>query len=415
MKSSLISGPSRWFSALGATLLIVSAAGCASPGQPRPPSLDLPETVQDLTAKRIGDEVQLHWTTPEKTTDRIAVKGPMTASICRIANPPSATCTPIKQLQVQSGPSQAVDTLPQPLTVDPPTLLAYRIEILNSKGHSAGLSPDAFAAAGAAPPAIQSLRATPTRDGAMLEWQQTSNSAAIELDRLPIGPDGVVILPPPPKSSSKSTKPATKPTQKTAQKPQSTHPSQPTTAPQPKSPLQSTSTPIEVKLQTPDPSPTQPPDPGGTIDHTVQMGESYRYTAQRVRSVALGGHALELRSPISSPATVVMKNTFPPHPPTGLEAIPGGATAADRSIDLSWTPNTDPDLAGYNVYRQDIDAKGAAAGTAARLNTIPVAGPAYRDQTAVPGRRYAYHVTAVDTAGNESAPSADVQETAREQ
>ena len=110
-----------------------------------------------------------------------------------------------------------------------------------------------------------------------------------------------------------------------------------------------------------------------------------------------------------------MKNTFPPHPPTGLEAIPGGATAADRSIDLSWTPNTDPDLAGYNVYRQDIDAKGAAAGTAARLNTIPVAGPAYRDQTAVPGRRYAYHVTAVDTAGNESAPSADVQETAREQ
>jgi fibronectin type 3 domain-containing protein len=110
-----------------------------------------------------------------------------------------------------------------------------------------------------------------------------------------------------------------------------------------------------------------------------------------------------------------MRNTFPPHAPTGLEAIPGGATTADRSIDLSWTPNTDPDLVGYNVYRQDVDSKGAAVGTAARLNTTPVVGPAYRDPTAVAGRRYAYRVTAVDTAGNESAPSADVQETLREQ
>ena len=110
-----------------------------------------------------------------------------------------------------------------------------------------------------------------------------------------------------------------------------------------------------------------------------------------------------------------MHNTFAPHAPAGLEAIPGGATPTEHSIDLSWAPNTDPDLAGYNVYRQDIDSNGAAAGTATRLNQTPVAGPAYRDQTAVPGRRYAYRVTAVDTAGNESVPSADVQETAREQ
>jgi fibronectin type 3 domain-containing protein len=110
-----------------------------------------------------------------------------------------------------------------------------------------------------------------------------------------------------------------------------------------------------------------------------------------------------------------MRNTFPPHVPSGLEAVPGGATASDRSIDLSWMPNTDADLAGYIVYRQDIDSKGVAAGTATRLNVTPVVGPAYRDQTAVAGRRYAYRVTAVDTAGNESAPSDTVQETLREQ
>jgi hypothetical protein len=412
MKFSPISGHPHsplWLPA--AAFLAACIAGCASPGQPRPPSLNLPETVKDLTAERIGDEVRLRWTTPEKTTDRIATKGQMTAAICRIASPPSPTCTPIKRLPVQSGVTQTVDVLPQSLTADPPILLAYRVEILNPKNRSAGLSPDAFAASGAAPPAVDDLRTTPTRDGAMIEWQHSNNPATVELDRLPIAPDGTVIEPTPPKSTTKSSsKQALKPTAKN----HSDHIAKPT----PVSPANQKNTlltpspaPTEVKLRTP----TQPTDAGGTIDHTAQMGESYQYTAQRVRSVILGGHPLELRSDISSPATVVMRNTFPPHAPAGLEAIPGGATAADRSIDLSWTPNTDPDLAGYNVYRQDVDSKGVVAGTAARLNTTPVAGPAYRDQTAVASRRYAYRVTALDTAGNESAPSADVQETLREQ
>ncbi|MGD0443229.1 MAG: hypothetical protein ABSA39_04765 [Edaphobacter sp.] len=410
MKFSSISGhphsPS-WLPAATA-FLIVCMAGCASPGQPHPPSLNLPEAVKDLTAERVGDEVRLRWTTPEKTTDRLAIKGAMTAAICRVANPPSATCTPVKRLPVQSGMSQTVDVLPPALTADSPILLVYRVEILNSNGHSAGPSPDAFAAAGAAPPSVDHLRATPTREGAMIEWQHTGSTAAVELDRLPLAPDGTVIEPAPPKPTSKS---SSKPGQKPAQKTHTDHPPKSDSSSPAKSPFASPPAPIEVKLRTP----TQPADAGGTLDRTAQMGESYRYTAQRVRSVSLEGHTLELRSPISSPAAIMMRDTFPPPAPTGLEAIPGGATAADRSIDLSWTPNTDPDLAGYNVYRQDIDSKGAVAGTAARLNTTPVAGPAYRDQTAVAGRRYAYRVTAVDTAGNESAPSADIQETLREQ
>jgi hypothetical protein len=145
------------------------------------------------------------------------------------------------------------------------------------------------------------------------------------------------------------------------------------------------------------------------------MGETYQYTAQRVQSVSLGNHPLELRSPVSSPVMIAMRDTFPPHTPSGLEAVPGGATAADRTIDLSWTPDSDADLAGYFVYRQEVDPKGVVTSTVTRLNTTPVAGPAYRDQTALAGHRYTYRVTAVDTAGNESAPSADVQETLREQ
>ena len=411
MKFSLITchpRSRRWLPTLAAAPLITFAVGCASPGPPRPPSLNLPEVVNDLTAERVGDVVHLHWTTPEMTTDRIGIKGAMTAEICRITltapAPQTPSCTQITRLPVQPGPAHAADALPPVLTVDPPALLEYRVQIFNIHGHSAGLSPEAFAASGAAPPLVEQLRATPIPDGAMLEWQPKSTSAIVELDRLPVGPDGVVVEPPQRKAAKKS---SSRPTLK---KPPASQP-KPAPASSPK-PLQLTSTaPIEVKLRTP----IQPADPGGAIDHTAQMGETYQYTAQRVRSVSVGGHTLELRSAVSPPVTVAMRDIFPPHAPSGLEAVPGGATAADRSIDLSWTPDTDADLAGYFVYRQEVDPKGVVTGTVTRLNTTPVVGPAYRDQTALAGHRYAYRVTAVDAAGNESAPSADVQETLREQ
>jgi hypothetical protein len=238
----------------------------------------------------------------------------------------------------------------------------------------------------------------------MLEWQPDATSAVVELDRLPVGPGGVVLQPAAPK-------PATKSSSKPLAKKPAASPRKATSAAAPKPLSSDPSAPIEVKLRTP----ARANDPGGTIDHTAQMGDTYSYSAQRVRSVTLDGHTLELRSLVSPPVTVVMRSIFPPHSPTGLEAVPGGATPADRSIDLSWSPNTEDDLAGYIVYRQEIDSNGVAAATATRLNATPVVGPAYRDQTAMPGHRYAYRVAAVDTAGNESAPSDAVQETLREQ
>jgi hypothetical protein len=395
----------RWLMGAAAATAIVFTLGCASPAPPRPPSLNLPETVNDLTADRIGDLVRLHWTTPQTTNDRLPVNGPMTAEVCRIAvsSAPSPACVPVARFPVPPGLTRATDTLPSNLIVEPPVLLAYRVQILNKSGRSAEPSPEAFAASGVAPPPVEQLRATPTRDGAMLEWQQKDNPATVELDRLPIGPTGEVIEPPPSKEAVKS---RSKPTVKKRSAPPPNAP-----APAPKTLQASPPPPTEVKLRTP----VESADAGGTVDHTARMGDSYSYTAQRVRSITLGGHALELRSTVSPPVTVVMHNTFPPHTPSGLETVPGGATPADRSLDLSWTPNTDPDLAGYIVYRQEIDSKGVAAGTATRLNANPVVGPAYRDQTAVAGHRYAYRVTAVDSAGNESQPSEPVEETLREQ
>src|SRR5260370_22391669 len=68
----------RWLPAAVLAPLIAFAAGCASPGPPQPPSLNLPAVVKDLAAERAGDVVHLHWTTPETTTDRLDIKATMT-------------------------------------------------------------------------------------------------------------------------------------------------------------------------------------------------------------------------------------------------------------------------------------------------------------------------------------------------
>ena len=157
----------RCLIAICATLSISLALGCASPGPARPPSLRLPVIVKDLTAERVGDEVHLHWTTPEKTTDDLPIKGSLTAEICRDPAPssPPQPCTSVKRLAVQPGPSQASDTLPHALTLDPVALLAYRVQIFNAHQRSAGPSPVAFAAAGPTPPPVEDLRATPSAHG----------------------------------------------------------------------------------------------------------------------------------------------------------------------------------------------------------------------------------------------------------
>src|SRR4051812_1099735 len=104
--SSATPHPLRNRTAGSLMLLVTLATGCASPGNPRPPSLYLPALVTDLTAQRVGDQVQLHWTTPARTTDGLELKGALTAEFCRQTGP-SAPCDTITRLPVQPGPSQA--------------------------------------------------------------------------------------------------------------------------------------------------------------------------------------------------------------------------------------------------------------------------------------------------------------------
>jgi len=71
-------------------------------------------------------------------------------------------------------------------------------------------------------------------------------------------------------------------------------------------------------------------------------------------------------------------------------------------VSLSWTANTEPDLAGYNVYR----------GTSLLLNgAAPVSGTSFADTGLTNGTTYSYTITAVDTSGNASAQSLPVSAT----
>src|SRR5437764_14038673 len=60
------------------TLLIYVFAlcltGCATPGGPQPPSLNIPKPIGDLAAMRKGDVITLTWTNPTDTTDGALLK-----------------------------------------------------------------------------------------------------------------------------------------------------------------------------------------------------------------------------------------------------------------------------------------------------------------------------------------------------
>jgi hypothetical protein len=96
----------------------------------------------------------------------------------------------------------------------------------------------------------------------------------------------------------------------------------------------------------------------------------------------------------------VLRDTFPPPVPTDLNAA-AFASQGVQSVDLIWQPVEDPGLHGYVVYREVLDAAGAA-GPRLRLTAGPLGLPAFHDQGVAVGR-YRYEVTAVDMKGNESA------------
>ena len=100
---------------------------------------------------------------------------------------------------------------------------------------------------------------------------------------------------------------------------------------------------------------------------------------------------------------VFTHDTFPPATPTGVQAVFSGV-GQTPFIDVVWSPDTEADLAGYNVFRHEEGVP------AVKLNSDLVKTPAYRDTNVQPGKKYFYSISAVDERNNESARSDEASE-----
>jgi len=380
------------FASTAGLLLLASLLGCGTPGVPLPPSLDLPQPVLDLRASRKGDTVTLFWTVPRQTTDRTNIRlhrlGP--TLVCRSLTLAMTECTDqVKEVDtpalVAAGeaaaeakakanasagnktpqlspakappiPASATDSLPQSLEQKNPTgFVYYAVETLNTRGRSAGLSNQVQVPLAPTLPPPTDLNARVTADGMVLTFTS--------ILREPSSPNL-------------------------------------TYACRVYREEQGTATPVLVGELQPSTSPqTQ------LLDRSLQWQKTYLYWVAVVTQVQRNGRTEgEVEGDSSTPVTVLANDVYPPAVPAGLQAV-FSSVGQQPYVDLTWAPNTDSDLAGYNVYRREDN------GPWARINSALLATPSYRDGNVAAGRKYLYAITAVDVHGNESVRSPETEET----
>jgi hypothetical protein len=358
-----ILGGAKPLLALSVALLVArTMIGCGTPGAPLPPSLNLPTPVLNLSAIRIGNSVRLAWSMPTRTTDKVVLRHPVTVQVCRAVE--SGPCADIASLTLKpGGAGEYADALPANLTQGPGRLLRYEVALRNHVGKSAGPSNAAYSAAGTSPAALTGLTGQVRRDGVLLNWHpatEPERSILFRIERLQL-----------------------------------------TAADQtPKSPLAPVA---PAAAQTLVVHSLDGVDPGHAVDTSALFNQQYRYVVERVGTLVLSGQSVEVQGLPSEAVPVTTTDIFPPAVPQGLVAV---ADAAAGAIDLSWSPDSDSDLAAYHVYRRDIHTELPPQ----RISSVGTE-TSFRDTGAQPGHAYAYSVSAVDQSGNESTRSSEVEET----
>jgi hypothetical protein len=361
--TALVPGKARPLLALSLALLLApTMMGCGTPGAPLPPSLNLPTPVLNLSAIRIGNSVRLSWSMPTRTTDKVVLRHPIAVQVCRAVE--SGPCANVASLTVKpGGAGEHADPLPANLTQGPGRLLRYEVALLNHADKSAGPSNMAYSATGSSPAAVSGLTGQVRRDGVLLNWHpatELERSILFRIERLQLTAADQA-----PKSALAPIAPAAAQT-------------------------------LVVHSK-------DGVDPGHALDTSALFNQQYRYVLERVATLVLSGQSVEVQGLPSEAVVITTTDVFPPTVPQGLVAV---ADAAAGAIDLSWSPDSDSDLAAYRVYRRDIHTEG----TPQRISSVP-AGTSFRDTEAQPEHAYAYSVSAADQSGNESERSPEVEET----
>lgn len=337
---------------------------CATINPPQPPSLDLPQPPSNLQAVRKGERVTLTWTVPTATTDRQTIRVVGRTLICRGARTPVTECeTRVGELPASSTlpdrktTAAFTDTLAAGIESDTPSAVAtYAVKILNREGRGAGFSNPAHVPLVRTLPPPNDFQARVTSQGVVLSWAAETTPAShpaihylVRIHRNLLGSEHTTVVG--------------------------------------EKPLGGENTLI---------------DPG------IEWEKTFEYRAQTVTVVQQANQAeVQVEGSDTPTLKVFADDVFPPAVPAGLQAAVSGP-GQQLFVDLVWAPNTDLDLAGYNVYRRQ---EGEAP---SKLNSELVKSPAYRDSSVVAGKSYIYSVTAVDVRGNESPHSEEASETVSE-
>ena len=338
-------------------------AGCGIPGAPQPPSLELPRPVRDLQAVRKGGTVTLTWTTPHETTDRRRIKHLGVTRICRVVDviapvecAETAGTLPPEHTSV-GGVASFGDTLPRALQeAHPDGFASYAVEVDSPHRRSAGLSNRVIVPLAPTLPPPSRISAHVTAEGVAISASGELGPQPPGLEfsyhlyrRVRDGKEAVDLGEP----SSIETKG------------------------------------ISFVLS--------------FLDHSAEWEKTYLYRVAAVTKETVQGKEEQIAGDDSQEISVFVHDIFPPAVPTGLQAVSAG-TPQQPFIDLSWAPDAEPDLAGYNVYRH------AEGSPPVKINRELSKSPTYRDFAVQPGHSYYYSVSAVDVRGNESEKSAETSE-----
>jgi hypothetical protein len=144
------------------------------------------------------------------------------------------------------------------------------------------------------------------------------------------------------------------------------------------------------------------------LDTNFEWEKSFEYRLTVVTFAQQASGTVQVEGEDTAPVRVMAHDVFPPAVPSGLQVAYSGP-GQKPFIDLVWGPDTEPDLAGYNVYRR------GESGEPVKINTEMVKTPNFRDFDVLPGHEYFYSVSAVDVRGNESARSPEASESLPQQ
>jgi hypothetical protein len=395
--------------------IAATAVGCGKKGPPLPPLVKIPVAPADFVAERRGDEVTIQFTVPAANTDNTKPANIERVDVYALTAPASVsddlllkrgTVVGSVDVKAPADPDQAVDADEPDADAEPP----------EGKGLDQGAAAhvdDQLTAAAMAPPnlASGSRRSGPPPDteGPLVGPAFAVASrvyAGVGVNKR--GRKGAVsrraivpLVPPPP--------PPPAPT--IAYDEKAVHvawDAAPTSAMLPSHPLGIDAATLAYNVYDVPPAGDGSSTAGQRLNKAPTADRSYddprmdwgKERCYAIRAVAVYGN-LTVESSPSPPACKTLTDTFPPAAPHGLRAV-----GTEAAVNLIWDPNGEADLAGYLVLR------GTSPDALEPVTPAPIGDTTYRD-TVQPGIRYVYAVVAVDKAGNRSAPSERVEESAR--